>query len=131
MADIKISELTQAESLSTSDLLESAVPYNGGFLSRRMSLAQLSNYLENYVQHQALTTTAKTIVSAINEILGDLANYYTTSQTYSKTQVDQLIAGVSGLHFEVVQQLFREIRSALRARIITLSTFHTELGCGC
>ena len=105
MADIKISELTQAESLSTSDLLESAVPYNGGFLSRRMSLAQLSNYLENYVQHQALTTTAKTIVSAINEILGDLANYYTTSQTYSKTQVDQLIAGVSGLHFEVVSQL--------------------------
>ena len=105
MADIKISELTQAESLSTSDLLESAVPYNGGFLSRRMSLAQLSNYLENYVQHQALTTTAKTIVSAINEILGDLANYYTTSQTYSKTEVDTLIAGVSGLHFEVVQQL--------------------------
>lgn len=105
MADIKISELTQAESLSTSDLLESAVPYNGGFLSRRMSLAQLSNYLENYVQHQALTTTAKTIVSAINEILGDLANYYTISQTYSKTEVDTLIAGVSGLHFEVVQQL--------------------------
>lgn len=106
MADIKISELTQAESLSTSDLLESAVPYNGGFLSRRMSLAQLSNYLENYVQHQALTTTAKTIVSAINEIVSDLVNnYYTTSQTYSKTQVDQLIAGVSGLHFEVVQQL--------------------------
>ena len=105
MADIKISELTQAESLSTSDLLESAVPYNGGFLSRRMSLAQLSNYLENYVQHQALTTTAKTIVSAINEILGDLANYYTTSQTYSKTEVDTLIAGVSGLHFLVVQQL--------------------------
>ena len=105
MADIKISELTQAESLSTSDLLESAVQYNGGFLSRRMSLAQLSNYLENYVQHQALTTTAKTIVSAINEILGDLANYYTTSQTYSKTEVDTLIAGVSGLHFLVVQQL--------------------------
>lgn len=105
MADIKISELTQAESLSTSDLLESAVPYNGGFLSRRMSLAQLSNYLENYVQHQALTTTAKTIVSAINEVLGDLANYYTISQTYSKTEIDTLIAGVSGLHFEVVQQL--------------------------
>lgn len=105
MADIKISELTQAESLSTSDLLESAIPYNGGFLSRRMSLAQLSNYLENYVQHQALTTTAKTIVSAINEILGDLANYYTISQTYNKTEVDTLIAGVSGLHFLVVQQL--------------------------
>lgn len=105
MADIKISELTQAESLSTSDLLESAVPYNGGFLSRRMSLAQLSNYLENYVQHQALTTTAKTIVSAINEVLGDLANYYKKTETYSKTEVDTLIAGVSGLHFEVVQQL--------------------------
>lgn len=106
MADIKISELTQAESLSLSDLMESAVPYNGGFLSRRMSLAQLSNYLENYVQHTALTTTDKTIVSAINEIVSDLAgNYYKTSQTYSKTQVDQLIAGVSGLHFEVVQQL--------------------------
>lgn len=106
MADIKISELTQAESLSTSDLLESAVPYNGGFLSRRMSLAQLSNYLENYVQHQALDTTTKTIVGAINEVVGDLANnYYKTTETYSKTQVDQLIAGVSGLHFEVVSQL--------------------------
>jgi hypothetical protein len=105
MADIKISELTQAESLSTSDLLESAVPYNGGFLSRRMSLAQLSNYLENYVLHQALDTTTKTIVGAINEVLGDLANYYKKTETYSKTEVDTLIAGVSGLHFEVVQQL--------------------------
>lgn len=105
MADIKISELTQAESLSLSDLMESAIPYNGGFQSRRMSLAQLSNYLENSVLHTALSTTAKTIIGAINEIVLDLANYYTTSQTYSKTEVDTLIAGVSGLHFEVVNAL--------------------------
>ena len=105
MADIKISELTQAESLSLSDLMESAVPYNGGFLSRRMSIAQLANYLENYVQHTALSTTAKSIIGAINEIVGDLDDYYTKQETYSKSEVDTLIAGVSGLHFEVVQQL--------------------------
>ena len=105
MADIKISELSQAESLSLSDLMESAIPYNGGFQSRRMSLAQLSNYLENSVLHNALDTTAKNIIGAINEIVLDLANYYTTSQTYSKTEVDTLIAGVSGLHFEVVNAL--------------------------
>lgn len=105
MADIKISELSQAESLSLSDLMESAIPYNGGFQSRRMTLAQLSNYLENSVLHNALDTTTKNIIGAINEILHDLANYYTTSQTYSKTEVDTLIAGVSGLHFEVVNAL--------------------------
>ena len=105
MADIKISELTQAESLSLSDLMESAVPYNGGFLSRRMSIAQLANYLENYVQHTALSTGAKSIIGAINEIVGDLDDYYTKSETYSKTKIDELIAGVSGLHFLVVQTL--------------------------
>lgn len=105
MADIKISELTQAESLSLSDLMESAVPYNGGFLSRRMSIAQLANYLENYVQHTALSTTAKSIIGAINEIVGDLDDYYTKQETYSKSDVDTLIAGVSGLHFLVVSQL--------------------------
>lgn len=105
MADIKISELSQAESLSLSDLMESAIPYNGGFQSRRMSLAQLSNYLENSVLHNALDTTAKNIIGAINEIFHDLDNYYTKSETYSKTKIDELIAGVSGLHFLVVQTL--------------------------
>lgn len=105
MADIKISELSQAESLSLSDLMESAIPYNGGFQSRRMTLAQLSNYLENSVLHNALDTTTKNIIGAINEILHDLANYYTKDETYSKTKIDELIAGVSGLHFLVEQTL--------------------------
>ncbi|MBR0340689.1 MAG: hypothetical protein IJH64_00275 [Oscillospiraceae bacterium] len=105
MADIKISELSQAESLSLSDLMESAIPYNGGFQSRRMTIAQLSNYLENSVLHNALDTTAKNIIGAINEIVLDLANYYTKSETYSKAKIDELIAGVSGLHFLVVQTL--------------------------
>lgn len=41
----------------------------------------------------------------ITKAVNDLVNYYLKTETYSKTEVDALVAAVSGMHFEVVSEL--------------------------
>ena len=72
MADSKsISELTIAEQTTANDLFETALA-NGqlGYLSRKVTLAELANFIVNSNQYtNALNTTSKVITGAINEVL--------------------------------------------------------------
>lgn len=72
MADSKsISELTIAEQTTANDLFETALA-NGqlGYLSRKVTLAELANFIVNSNQYSsALNTNSKVITGAINEVL--------------------------------------------------------------
>lgn len=68
MSNVKISELETTSAVSTSDLMETAIPSGSSYASKKMSIAQLATYLENSVVHSALDTQNKTIIDAINEL---------------------------------------------------------------
>lgn len=41
----------------------------------------------------------------IDNTVNNLVNYYTKSETYTKTEVDNIISGITGVSFEIVQSL--------------------------
>ena len=63
-----ISQLTTAEQITSSDLFETSIP-NGplGYLSRKVSLEAIANFIAKALQYPDLQTTAKTLIDAINE----------------------------------------------------------------
>ena len=63
-----ISQLTTAEQITQSDLFETSIP-NGslGYLSRKVSLDVMANYIANQHQYSALQTDHKKLIEAINE----------------------------------------------------------------
>jgi hypothetical protein len=63
-----ISQLTTAEQTTSSDLFETAIP-NGslGYLSRKVSLDAIANFIAKALQYSDLQTEAKTLIDAINE----------------------------------------------------------------
>ncbi len=63
-----ISQLTTAEQLSQNDLFETSIP-NGslGYLSRKVSLDAIANFIAKALQYSDLQTEAKTLIDAINE----------------------------------------------------------------
>lgn len=72
MPDSKeISALTTAESISASDLFETALPNamtETGYVSRKVTLGTIANFLFNTLQFSNLHTTVKNIIGAINEL---------------------------------------------------------------
>lgn len=73
MPDTKeISALTTAESTSASDLFETALPNamtETGYISRKVTLGTIANFLLGTLQFSSLHTTVKNIIGAINEVL--------------------------------------------------------------
>lgn len=63
-----ISQLTPAEQTTSSDLFETAIP-NGslGYLSRKVSLDAIANFIAKALRYSDLQTEAKTLIDAINE----------------------------------------------------------------
>lgn len=63
-----ISQLTTAEQTTSSDLFETSIP-NGslGYLSRKVSLDAIANFIAKALQYSDLQTEAKTLIDAINE----------------------------------------------------------------
>jgi hypothetical protein len=63
-----ISQLTTAEQTTSSDLFETAIP-NGslGYLSRKVSLDAIANFIAKALRYSELQTEAKTLIDAINE----------------------------------------------------------------
>lgn len=47
----------------------------------------------------------KAIQDALNQAIGDLENYYTKSETYSKTEINDLLGKIEQFHFEVYPTL--------------------------
>ena len=72
MPDTKeISALTTAESTSASDLFETALPNamtETGYVSRKVTLGTIANFLLSTLQFSSLNTTVKNIIGAINEL---------------------------------------------------------------
>lgn len=72
MPDSKeISALTTAESTSASDLFETALPNamtETGYVSRKVTLGTIANFLLSTLQFSSLHTTVKNIIGAINEL---------------------------------------------------------------
>lgn len=72
MSDSKeISALTTAESTSASDLFETAIPNamtKTGYVSRKVTLGTIANFLLGTLQFSSLHTTVKNIIGAINEL---------------------------------------------------------------
>ena len=72
MPDSKeISALTTAEQISSSDLIETAIPNamtETGYISRKHSLGSIADFFLKTLQFLNLNTTAKTICGAINEL---------------------------------------------------------------
>lgn len=72
MPDAKeISALTTAESTSASDLFETALPNamtETGYISRKVTLGTIANFLLSTLQLSSLNTTVKNIIGAINEL---------------------------------------------------------------
>lgn len=63
-----ISQLTTAEQTTSSDLFETSIP-NGslGYLSRKVSLDAIAQFIAKALQYSDLQTEAKTLIGAINE----------------------------------------------------------------
>ena len=72
MPDAKeISALTTAESISASDLIETAIPNamtETGYVSRKHTLGTIANFFLSTLQFSSLNTTVKNIIGAINEL---------------------------------------------------------------
>ena len=67
----EISTLTTAESTSASDLFETALPNaltETGYISRKVTLGTIANFLLSTLQFSSLHTTVKNIIGAINEL---------------------------------------------------------------
>lgn len=101
MADNKkISQLTTAEQLSESDLIPCAIPNqqsSTGFVTRKTSSSMFGVFLNNVLQYATqLTTTAKTVCGAINEIK--------TTADDAADDVADLATDVESLQLDAVYQ---------------------------
>ena len=85
----EISALTTAESTSASDLFETALPNamtETGFISRKVTLGTIANFLLNTLQFSNLHTTVKNIIGAINEVLSSAGGGVTLTETLTAGQ---------------------------------------------
>ena len=71
MPNIPISELTTTSVVTGNDLYETAIPDGGTWLSRKVTLDQISNFAVVGNGYNSLNTTSKSIIGAINELVGE------------------------------------------------------------
>ena len=85
MPDAKeISALTTAEQTTQNDLFETSIPNamtDTGYISRKNTLSTIATFICNTLQFQSLSTTAKTIIGAINEVLSSAGGGVTLTGT--------------------------------------------------
>ena len=75
MANVSISQLDTAGTQSIQDLFEVAIPDSlseSGYASRKVSMAQIADFIANGAELDDLDTTAQTIVGGINELLATI-----------------------------------------------------------
>lgn len=116
MANLSISQLATAEHQSISDLFEVAIPDNDsdtGYVSRKVSMATIADFIANDVQLTGLTTEAQNIIDAINEVkdgtddigseIADLVNVYGAKNLipypYNGTNMDEGLHTVGGITY--------------------------------
>ena len=90
MATKSISQLDTAVSLANGDLFETAIPDAGsasGYASKKLTLAQIADYMANDVVYPDFETSAKSITGAVNQTLANFADEYSSSETYAEGDV--------------------------------------------
>lgn len=90
MPDSKpISELITAEQTTANDLFETAIPNamtETGYISRKVTLNTIANFLLNTLLFPSLHTTVKNIIGAINEVLSSAGGGVTLTATLNAGQ---------------------------------------------
>lgn len=90
MPDSKpISELITAEQTTANDLFETAIPNamtETGYVSRKVTLNTIANFLLSTLQFSSLHTTVKNIIGAINEVLSSAGGSATLTATLTAGQ---------------------------------------------
>lgn len=90
MPDSKpISELITAEQTTANDLFETAIPNamtETGYVSRKVTLGTIANFLFNTLQFSNLHTTVKNIIGAINEVLSSAGGGTVLTETLNAGQ---------------------------------------------
>lgn len=84
MANVSISQLNTAGTQSIQDLFEVAIPDSlstSGYASRKVSMAQIADFIANDAELDDMDTTAQTIVGGINELLETIYAMLITMKT--------------------------------------------------
>lgn len=102
MQDAKKVDKEDGKALSSNDFTNSyKIKLNGIEASAEVNV--ISAITLNGV---ALVPSNKTVaINVITNAVNDLVNYYTKSQTYTKTEVDDLISAVTSLTLDIVEEL--------------------------
>jgi len=93
----------QGKGLSTNDYTN----------EEKTKLANLENYddteiksdISNLQTNKADKSEIPDVSNFVTRSVNDLVNYYLKSETYTKTEVNNLIGSIEHLHFEIVEQL--------------------------
>lgn len=91
MANKSISQLDTAPNITINDLIEVAIPDVGsatGYISKKDSFGNVADAFLNDFTQSALTTTADTVVGAINEVSAKAEMKYPTAETKIGTWID-------------------------------------------
>jgi len=104
----EISALTTAESTSASDLFETALPNamtETGYVSRKVTLGTIANFLFNTLQFSSLHTTVKNIIGAINELAQGSGQ---SLDTLNDVDIDsQTLANGQGIVYDATAQKWK------------------------
>ena len=97
MATKSISQLDTTAAVNNGTLLEVATPDSGsasGYMSEKMSVSQLADHAANDIVYPELSTTAQSIVGAINEVFAAGGFVVTGTLAAGNTSITLSNAGI-------------------------------------
>ena len=122
MPDSKpISELITAEQTTANDLFETSIPNavtETGYVSRKVTLNTIANFLLSTLQFSSLHTTVKNIIGAINEVLSSAGGGVTLTATLTAGQTtvtftDEALVSTCTKKVYVPDEFFRVAPTAI------------------
>ncbi len=122
MADLKVSNMTAASTLSLNDLLMIVQLISGENNSMKVTLAQLASEIVNGIEYTSdLDTTSKKIIGAINEVRGTFVTGTLTAGSTSLTLSDASITTSSTIDIYVSTFGIQPVNAVVTTGSITLS----------
>lgn len=95
---IPISQMIPADSINSNTLFESAIPDGIIYITRKVTLNQISEYINKIQTFIELTTTSKTVVGGINELVTAIQGLTQAVQALQgETVTGTLLAGQTSL----------------------------------
>lgn len=95
---IPISQMISADSINSNTLFESAIPDGATYISRKVALGKISEYIAKVETFIELATNSKTIVGGINELVAATQELRVAVQALQgETVTGKLLAGQTSL----------------------------------